>query len=125
MNNIQLTGRLARDPERRQLADGTPVTNLRLVVDGMGRGGRDQPGYINVASFGPSAAAANKVLSKGWLIAVSGRLQYEEWTTENSKRQAYNVVGHIEFLAAPKAQAQSNDDAELAAVNDADGDIPF
>lgn len=92
----------------------------------MGRGGRDQPGYVNVASFGPSAAAADMVLSKGWLVAVSGRLQYEEWTAENSKRRAYSVVGHVEFLAAPKGQDQSNDnDAEFAGVSDVDGDIPF
>ena len=62
VNNIQLTGRLARDPEPGQLPDGTPITTLRIVVHGMGRGDRDQPGYIEVVSFGPGAAAADKVL---------------------------------------------------------------
>ena len=35
--------------------------------------------------------------------AVSGRLKYREWDSEGSyKRHDYEVVGHIEFLAAPR-----------------------
>jgi single-strand DNA-binding protein len=104
MNNITLTGRLTQDPELRTLTSGGTVCRLRLAVNGMGRGGRDEPGYINVSAFGNAGEAAARVLTKGWLVAVDGRLQYGEWQTEdNSKRHDYEIVGNVEFLAAPRS----------------------
>ena len=103
MNNITLTGRLTHDPELRTLPSGGTVCRLRLAVNGMGRGGRDEPGYINVSAFGNPGEAAARVLTKGWLVAVDGRLQYGEWQTDdNSKRHDYEIVGNVEFLAAPR-----------------------
>lgn len=110
MNNIHLTGRLVRDPETRSLENGSSVCMLRLAVDGMGRGGRDQTGYVNVVSFGKSGQAAGGTLSAGWLVGVSGRLQHETWQArDQSTRESYSVVGHVEFLAAttPRAPRRS------------------
>ena len=56
------------------------VCQLRLAVDGMGRG--REVGYINVAVFGNAATACGEYLKKGWLVAVDGRLEYGEWETE-------------------------------------------
>jgi single-stranded DNA-binding protein len=47
-------------------------------------------------------------LCKGWLVAVAGRLAYDEWETAGgAKRHDYEVVGHVEFLAAPRAAGAS------------------
>ena len=104
MNSIQLTGRLTRDPELSSTPDGTTaVCRIRLAVDGMGRGSRDAVGYIDVTSFGPGADAAARVISEGWLVGIDGRLEWHEWTdAEDKKRQGYQVISQIEFLAAPK-----------------------
>ena len=102
MNNIQLTGRLVANPAGKELPDSGYVCEMRIAVDGMGRGGRDQAGYVDVHSFGESAKAAAKVLSKGWLVAVSGRLQHEVYEKDGQKRSAYRVIGYVEFLAAPR-----------------------
>ena len=56
MNAIHLTGRLTRDPDLRALPDGSSVCKMRLAVDRMGRS--NATGYIDVASFGKPAAAA-------------------------------------------------------------------
>ena len=109
MNNITITGRLTRDPELRTLPSGTPVASLRLAVEGMGRGGRDEVGYVNVSDIRQAGEAAARVLSKGWLVAVDGRLQYGEWETEDgSKRHDYTIVGNVEFLAAPKDRSDAD-----------------
>lgn len=119
MNTIQLTGRLTRDPEAIATHSGTSVTRMRLAVDRMGRS--NETGYIDVTSFGNSAEAAARILSKGWLIAVTGRLEYGEWETDKGdKRSGHTVIGHVEFLAAPKGS--SDDDVPAAPVDD---DIPF
>jgi single-strand DNA-binding protein len=115
MNSITITGRLTQDPEQRTLPSGSTVCRLRLAVDGMGRGGRDEVGYVNVNAFGNAGEAAARVLTKGWLVAVDGRLQYGEWQAEdNSKRHDYEVVGNVEFLAAPRGE-NANEPATVGA----------
>lgn len=104
MNNYKATGRLVLDPELRALPNGTSVCKLRLAVKGLARG-QDEVGYINATSFGTSAEAASRVLSKGWLVAIDGRLEYHDWEApDGAKRRDWEVIGHIEFLAAPRGE---------------------
>jgi single-strand DNA-binding protein len=105
INKIVCTGRLTKDPELKALPSGTSVCELRLAVDGMGRG--RAVGYVNVSVFGSGGEAAAEYLSKGWLVAVDGRLEYGEWDSEGTKRHDYTVVGNVEFLTAPRPVEES------------------
>ena len=101
-NNFLCTGRLTKDAELRQISEVLSVCQLRLAVDGMGRG--REVGFINVSVFGKAGEAAAEHLGKGWLVAVDGRLEYGEWETDaGEKRHDYTVVGNVEFLAAPRS----------------------
>jgi single-strand DNA-binding protein len=100
VNKYICTGRLTKDPVLRDISEEMKVCELRLAVDGMGRG--REVGYINVSVFGNSAEAAAKYLTKGWLVAVDGRLEYGEWDSDGSKRHDYSIVGNVEFLSAPR-----------------------
>ena len=101
MNTVNLTGRLTRDPELRDLPQDNTVCEIRLAVDGMGRG--REAGFIDVAVFGKPGEAAARVLSQGWLVAVHGRLAFREWdAADGGKRSAHSIVGNVEFLAAPR-----------------------
>lgn len=98
MNRSTITGRLTRDPELRSLPTGDVVCTIRLAVDDMA--GRGETGYINAASFGNSGEAAARILAKGWLVAIDGRLRYTSWTTNDGEnRHDYQLVGNIEFLS--------------------------
>jgi single-strand DNA-binding protein len=116
MNSVNITGRLTADPELRSLPSGEAVCKLRLAVEGMGPG--REAGYLNASCFGSGGQAAARVLGKGWLVAVSGRLAYRAWETdEGSKRHDYEVVGDVEFLAAPRgngAKAPSEQEEAVA-----------
>jgi single-strand DNA-binding protein len=80
-----------------------------LAVDGMGRG-RDEAGYVNVSAFGNPGDAAARILTKGWLVAIDGRLQYGEWETDDgTRRHDYEIIGNVEFLAAPRVTADQPD----------------
>jgi len=129
VNSYQATGRLTRDPELRTLPNSdTVVCEIRLAINGMGRGGRDQAGYLNVSVYGKPGEAAAQVLSKGWLVAFDGRLEYHEWDGENGKRNAIAAVGNVEFLAAPKgaSNGDAGDEADaLASGGQGDEDIAF
>lgn len=105
MQHFTCTGRLTRDPELRALPDGGSVCKLRLAVGDMARG--RETGYINVSAFGRSGEAAAEILCTGWLVAVDGRLDYHEWEQDGNTRHDYEVVGHVEFLAAPRNSANA------------------
>ncbi|HWJ49607.1 MAG TPA: single-stranded DNA-binding protein [Solirubrobacteraceae bacterium] len=108
MNRYTGTGRLTRDPELRSLSSGTSVCELRLAVDGMGR--NNEVGFINVNVYGASGEAAARVLSKGWKVAVDGRLEWAEWETDGAKRHDYTVVGFVEFLAEPREKDEQSEE---------------
>lgn len=122
MNSVNVTGRLTRDPELRELPEDSTLCELRLAVDGMGRG-RDV-GFIDVTVFGKPGEAASRVLAKGWLVAVYGRLVHREWSAaDGTKRSAHGIVGNVEFLTAPRSNGASDRDLSIAEA-EAD-EVPF
>lgn len=125
MNRVQLTGRLTRDPELRELPSGEKVCEMRIAVDGGGR--NHEAGYFNVVSYGDSGRAAGEFLKKGWLVAVDGRLEHRQWKTEaDENREATSIVGHVEFLAAPKGESTGSGEGDTAPATEGGGDdIPF
>jgi single-strand DNA-binding protein len=105
INTFVCTGRLTKDPQFRQISDETAVCDLRVAVDGMGRS--REVGFIDVRVFGNAGRAAAEHLTKGWLVAVEGRLEFSEWETDTgSKRHSYAVIGGVEFLAAPRRSGE-------------------
>jgi single-strand DNA-binding protein len=108
LNRFICTGNLTKDPELRELQSGTTVCDLRIAVDGMGRGA--EHGFINVNVYGRPGQAAAEYLTKGWLVAVDGRLEFTEWGDEQSgKRHDYTVVGNVDFLSAPRVLDSDSD----------------
>ena len=122
MNSYQATGRLTRDPELRALPSGDSVCEMRLAIDGMGRGGRDQVGYLDVVTYGKPGEAAANVLTKGWLVAFDGRLEYHEWDGEHN---AIAGVGNVEFLSAPRSGRSEADADSTSSEPRSDDDIAF
>lgn len=101
MNSITITGRLTKDPESRQAGPDHTVADIRLAVD---RRGSDTPVYVDVKAWDGLGATCVEHLRKGRLVAVSGRLDHEEWTNDaGDKRSKHLIVaGDVEFLDSPK-----------------------
>jgi single-strand DNA-binding protein len=93
INSVTLVGRLTAEPTLRELPDGKPVCELRLAVNDE----HEQPMFIDVATFGPSATACAEHLGKGRQVGVVGRLSYREWEKDGVKRSKHQVVGRIYF----------------------------
>ena len=117
MNNYKATGRLSSDPALRALPNGTAVCDLTVAVKGLARGDAEV-GYVDVTCFGAAGEAAARVLSKGWLVAIDGRLQYHDWENQDGEmRRGWEVIGNVEFLAAPKGEgSHSSQEPEGAAA---------
>jgi single-stranded DNA-binding protein len=85
VNSVTLVGHLTQDPVLRELSDGRAVCDMRLAVNDQ----PDQPPlFIDVATFGASAAACERYLAKGRQIAVTGRLIYREWQAPMARAAA-------------------------------------
>lgn len=140
INTVTVTGNLTADPELRQTKSGTGVCTLRVAVNGRRKDESgnwvDKPNYFNVVVFGNRANSCAEHLAKGRPIAVNGRLDWSEWTDEETqqKRSKVEIIAdHVQFLGtgqgnqnggsangtAPPAQQPV-----AAGVQD-DSDIPF
>jgi len=104
MNSISLTGRLTRDPELRTTHSGASVGDLRLAVPR--RRGKDSEDrgavFIDIVTWGRLAESCAEYLAQGRQVAVSGRLELDEWKAKDgSRRQQHKVIAdEVEFLGA-------------------------
>ena len=95
LNSVVLIGRLTKDPELRYTPSGKAVATLRLAVD---RGTVNQQGeretdFIDIVVWEKQAETVANYLQKGRLVAVQGRLQIRQYTTQDGqKREKAEVV---------------------------------
>jgi len=68
--------------------------------------------FIDVVSFGPRAEAVAEHMTKGRQVAVSGRLEYQEWKAQDgSPRSRHEVIGEqVQFLGARPSESAKADD---------------
>ncbi|HTZ64331.1 MAG TPA: single-stranded DNA-binding protein [Solirubrobacteraceae bacterium] len=112
VNSVTLVGHLTRDPVLRSLPDRPSVCELRLAVNDSNDRDNQSPLFIDVATFGKGAEACAKHLAKGRQIAVTGRLRYSMWQTEDgAKRSKHSVVGRVTFGQQNESEADHDDHA--------------
>lgn len=111
MNTVMLIGTLTRDPEMRNGGE-TKVCAMRLAES---NGSKDSSLFINVAAFGRQAETCDKYLSKGRLVAVTGKLRLREWEAEDgTKRSEHSIAAdRVDFL--PGGKRRDSGDGEEAA----------
>ena len=104
MNRVNLIGNLTRDPESRKLPSGVTVCSCRLAINESytDRDGKkvETPCYVDLDLWEKQADAAVRFLHKGSLVLVEGRLQYDEWKTDDGQtRSRLKVRGdRVQFL---------------------------
>jgi single-strand DNA-binding protein len=98
VNSVQLVGRLTGDPEIKGASPEAVFAVLRLAIARR----RDDADalFIDVVCFGRQAVAAGAYLTKGRLVAVTGHLEYREWTgADRLRRSRHQVVAEsIDYL---------------------------
>ena len=106
VNVVTLVGNLTADPVTKQLDDDRKVCNLRIAVNDV----KDQPMFIDVATFGAQADACAKYLTKGRAVAVTGRLVYREWDDNGTRRSRHHIIGRVQFGSKPNGDEPTNGD---------------
>lgn len=136
INRVILTGNLTRDPELHDTSGGSKVCRMRVACNSrvkISGEWTDKANYVDVACFGAQAENAHKYLAKGRAVAIDGRLDWNEWTTqEGQKRQSLSVIADsVQFLSDVHADGDSGHGPAVGATaqtpvsSAADDDIPF
>ena len=113
LNNCTIMGRMVRDPELRHTPDGVPVTTFTLAVDRDGapkNGAEKVTDFIDFTAWRSTAEYVSKYMTKGRMVAVTGRLQMRTWTDKdgNKRRNAEIVVDSAYFADSKREAASEN-----------------
>ena len=88
VNNITVSGRLAKELELRYTTSGKAVGNTTIAVDR--KYAKDETDFFNVVIWGKSAENFANFTAKGSPVAFEGRLQSRSY--ENKQGQHVTVV---------------------------------
>lgn len=130
VNRVVVTGNLTADPDLRQLRGGSSLCRLRIACSTRRRQPDgtwgEKPNYFDVVVWGAQGDAAKRILTKGSPVAVDGRLEWRELTTESGeKRQAIEIIAdNVEFLGGRSAGQQPGA-SEPQQFEVDDDDVPF
>jgi single-strand DNA-binding protein len=132
INKVILLGRAMRDTELRSTMNGTPVSNIRLATNRVGRGKNgelaEHPQYHTVICWDRLAEQTGKHVTKGRLVYVEGRLERRSFTDKDGKEQAVTevIAADVQFLDGPGTKSADLPAEEHAADTDFDDlEIPF
>ena len=121
MNQINLIGRVGKDPEVKTLdiaSDHNKVAKLSLAVsEKFTRNGEkvEETEWFNLSIFGRLAEIAEKWVKKGDLLRVTGKFKTREYTDKegNQKRFSEVNVSDLEMLGSKKEIDPLSDDAPM------------
>ena len=107
MNQVNLLGRLTKDPELKYGASGTAFCKFTLAVNRAFK--KDETDFINCTAFGKAAETIAEYVRKGDQFAVTGRIQVDTFEKDGEKRYSTGVmVDGFTFISKAKADGSSN-----------------
>lgn len=128
MNQINLIGRLTRDPEHRQTQSNKLVCEFDIAVN---RIGQEQTDFITCVVWEKQAENLTKYQSKGSLIAVNGALRVDKYQNQEGENRykTYVLATNIEYLSSKKEETTGSEALEekdaLKNMPIDESDLPF
>lgn len=132
VNQVNLAGRLTRNPDLKFIPSGTAVVNFGLAVNrvyGSGENRKEETTFVDCVAWAKAGETIAKFLKKGDPIYISGRLTFEQWEQQDgTKRSKLKVtVNEFQFIggkseATPGAQAAA---AVATTLPSESNNIPF
>ena len=78
MNNVNLIGRITKEPDVRSFGKGKDAVNMvrftLAIRDGRDKEGNERTQFINCAAWGVVVEIIERYVNKGDMLAVSGKL---------------------------------------------------
>lgn len=126
--NINVTGRLGRDPEVKYLESGQQVAKFTVCARQQKVRGEDPPQlWFTVEVWGNAAEWIANNLSKGQMCFVSGELTLQQWTHRDTGevRESLTIKrAQVEKQIAPRQEGEGQALAPAAAAPPAAQAVP-
>ncbi len=110
LNKVVLIGHLTKDPDLRYTQSGVAVATFFLAVNRnfTNSQGEREADFIPIQVWRKQAENCAKYLSKGRLVAVSGRIQTRSYEQDGQRRYTWEVVAdQVQFLEWSEKQEQT------------------
>ena len=112
INRVIISGRLTRDPDVRATAGGMTVMSLGVAVNDRRKNQQsgqweDYTNFIDCKMFGTRAESLSRILTKGMLVCIEGKLRWSSWERDGQKRSKIEVmIDEIELPSRSQGQGQ-------------------
>jgi len=123
VNHFTIQGRFTKEPEIRVLPSGVEMTTGRIAWSEKYKE-KETKLFLDIKAWRGTAAFIANYFKKGSEIIIEGRLETEEWTTDNGENRSRVVltVEHAHFCGKKEDGAAPATDAYMDIK---DEDIPF
>ena len=133
LNKVLLIGNLGKDPEIRNLENGSMVATFSLATtDGYkDKSGvwHEQTDWHTIVAWRNLAEAAERFLKKGTMVYVEGKLRTRSWEDKDGRKHYQTEVVAEELTALSRlggVQANGNGQSISAKADSVQGgDLPF
>lgn len=110
LNQIQIMGRVVKDPEHKVTSGGVSVTRFSLAVDRdfKGRDGAREADFFDCIAWRNTADFVAKYLEKGRMAIVAGSMQSRKWKDrDGNNRISWEIqVENVYFGDSRRDEAQ-------------------
>lgn len=111
MNNVNLIGRMTKDPEMRYSPDGLAITKFTLAVERLYKdknSGKREADFIQCIAWRKVAENVANFCKKGAQVGVTGRIQSSNFQGRDGQRVFMTeiVCDNVQFLSSPNNGGQ-------------------
>jgi single-strand DNA-binding protein len=111
-NRVVLMGNLTRDPQLRQIPSGTSVAELGLAANERYRTKSGETAektcFVDIVTWDKQAEICCKYLRKGSPVLIEGRLQLDQWKTDDGQNRSRLRVRADKINFLPKSNSAHN-----------------
>ena len=122
MNVCCFNGNVCRSIELRKTQSGDSVGKFSLAINE----GKDKTEFVNLIAFGKTADLINQYVNKGDKIAVTTRVQTQQWDDKdgNKRYSTEFIISKFDFPARSSNQDLTKNTVQDV-VDDIEDSIPF
>lgn len=126
INHLDLQGRMVADPEVKQTNSGSSVVNFRIAWSEKYKD-RENKLFIECKAFGAQADFIGKFFRKGQELCVEGKLNTEEWETQDGQKRSKIVlmVNGVHFCGKKEDQGGSTASVQTNMTPVETDELPF
>lgn len=127
MNQVQIVGRLTKDPVTSYSGQQNAVARFTVAVDRMpDKNGNKQSDFIGCVAFGKTAEFIEKYFKKGKGIALNGSIRTGSYEKNGQKVYTTDILAErVEFVPSDSVKDAQPDVPAPSGFHVTDEDIPF